>query len=126
MLFRSYDGMGYREPSTGQNGAATNFQRETKDHLIPNQFAKQHRNDRKPTSDSGTHNLSNYWVLSPESFPAAHFAVFPQEIPLRAILLGTSEKGCCGAMVKKLKVREDLTQEERLKVEAFLSSKGWL
>ena len=90
-----YDGMGYREPSTGQNGAATNFQRETKDHLIPNQSAKQHRNDRKPTGDSGTHNLWNYWVLSPESFPAAHFAVFPQEIPLRAILLGTSERGCC-------------------------------
>jgi len=61
-----------------------------------------------------------------ETKKSSHFATFPPAIPERCIKAGTSEKGCCGAMVKKLKVREDLTQEERLKVEAFLSSKGWL
>jgi hypothetical protein len=40
-------------------------------------------------------NLRNVWHLGPEPFPEAHFATFPTEIPRRAILAGTSEKGCC-------------------------------
>ena len=40
-------------------------------------------------------NLKNFWLLSPEPQSEAHFATFPSEIPLRAILLGTSAKGCC-------------------------------
>jgi DNA modification methylase len=50
---------------------------------------------RKNTNESQGKNCRNFWLLGPEAFPAAHFAVFPQEIPRRAILLGTSEKGCC-------------------------------
>jgi DNA modification methylase len=42
-------------------------------------------------------NLRNFWLLGPEAFPAAHFAVFPKEIPRRAILLSTSAHGCCSA-----------------------------
>jgi DNA modification methylase len=71
-------------------------------------------------------NLRSVWTIATAHFPQAHFATFPPAIPERCIKAGTSERGCCGAMVKKLKVRDDLTQEERLKVEAFLSSKGWL
>ena len=44
-----------------------------------------------------THNLRNVWHLSPEPFSDAHFATFPTEIPRRAILAGTSERGCCPA-----------------------------
>ncbi len=40
-------------------------------------------------------NMLNYWVLGPAPFPEAHFATFPPEIPKRAILAGTSQKGCC-------------------------------
>ena len=40
-------------------------------------------------------NLRNFWLLGPEPFPEAHFATFPTEIPRRAILAGTSAKGCC-------------------------------
>ncbi|MDO8672479.1 MAG: site-specific DNA-methyltransferase [Dehalococcoidia bacterium] len=40
-------------------------------------------------------NLWNYWVLGPEPCKEAHFATFPSEIPRRAILAGTSERGCC-------------------------------
>lgn len=40
-------------------------------------------------------NLRNFWLLSPESFPDAHFATFPTEIPRRAILLGASARGVC-------------------------------
>jgi DNA modification methylase len=40
-------------------------------------------------------NLWNYWLLSPEPYKGPHFATFPSEIPRRAILAGTSERGCC-------------------------------
>ena len=40
-------------------------------------------------------NLWSYWLLSPEPYSEAHFATFPTEIPRRAILAGTSEKGVC-------------------------------
>lgn len=33
--------------------------------------------------------------MASQPFSEAHFAVFPQELPRRAILAGTSEDGCC-------------------------------
>lgn len=42
-------------------------------------------------------NQRDVWTLSPEPYPDAHFATFPTEIPRRAILAGTSERGCCPA-----------------------------
>ncbi len=33
-----------------------------------------------------TRNLRNFWLLSPECYPEAHFATFPTEIPKRCIL----------------------------------------
>jgi DNA modification methylase len=46
-------------------------------------------------SITATRNLRNVWNLSPAPFPDAHFATFPSEIPRRAIMAGTSEKGVC-------------------------------
>lgn len=40
-------------------------------------------------------NLRDVWQINTEGFKDAHFAVFPTEIPRRAILAGTSEKGVC-------------------------------
>jgi len=40
-------------------------------------------------------NQRDVWTLGPEPYPDAHFATFPTEIPRRAILAGTSERGCC-------------------------------
>ena len=42
-------------------------------------------------------NQRDVWLLGPEPYPAAHFATFPTEIPRRAILAGTSARGCCPA-----------------------------
>ncbi len=39
----------------------------------------------------------NVWVLGPQPFPKSHYAVFPTEIPRRAIKAGSSEKGQCPA-----------------------------
>ena len=44
---------------------------------------------------SSTRNQRNVWSLGPEPFSEAHFATFPTEIPRRAILAGTSARGCC-------------------------------
>jgi len=45
--------------------------------------------------ESGLRNQRNLWSLGPEPYSEAHFATFPTEIPRRAILAGTSAKGCC-------------------------------
>ena len=45
--------------------------------------------------DTGTRNQRNVWALGPSPYPDAHFATFPSEVPKRAILAGTSAKGCC-------------------------------
>jgi DNA modification methylase len=58
-----YDNYAVREPSTGQKGAAANFRRKTKDHLLPGQSATEHRLDRKPTKDNGTRNRRDVWSV---------------------------------------------------------------
>jgi DNA modification methylase len=54
--------------------------------------------NQRPGADAtinGKRNMRNWWLLGPEPFPEAHFAVFPSEIPRRAILAGTSARGVC-------------------------------
>jgi hypothetical protein len=50
---------------------------------------------RKLVPESGMRNQRNVWTLGPEPYSEAHFATFPTEIPRRAILAGTSARGCC-------------------------------
>ena len=40
-------------------------------------------------------NLRNVWVMATQPYPEAHFATFPEELPRKCILAGTSERGCC-------------------------------
>jgi hypothetical protein len=44
---------------------------------------------------SAMRNQRNVWTLGPEPYSEAHFATFPTELPRRAILAGTSARGCC-------------------------------
>ena len=69
-------------------------------------------------------NQRNVWTLAPAHCAAAHFATFPPELPRRCILAGTSEKGGCGALVKRLRIRPDLTEEQRAMVYARLGARG--
>jgi DNA modification methylase len=52
-------------------------------------------NDKQWSGVGGKRNQRNFWLLGPEPFPEAHFATFVSEIPRRAILAGTSERGVC-------------------------------
>lgn len=66
-------------------------------------------------------NMRNFWLLSPEPYPDAHFATFPTEIPRRAIKAGTSAHGVCaecGAPWRR--VVEDTPEYAALK-----ASKPW-
>ena len=44
---------------------------------------------------SGLRNLRDVWAIASEPYPDSHFATFPTEIPRKAIMAGTSAKGCC-------------------------------
>ena len=41
-------------------------------------------------------NARNVWTIPTQGRPDAHFATFPDELPRRCILAGTSEHGVCG------------------------------
>lgn len=90
-----YDAEAVKEVSTGQNGAAANFKRVTKEHLAPGQTATQHRDDREPTRDNGTRNLRDVWCINPQPYKAAHYAVFPPKLVEPMVKASTSERGCC-------------------------------
>lgn len=51
--------------------------------------------DSYTTNTSAMRNMRNFWLLNPEPISDEHYAVFPTEIPRRAILAGTSAKGVC-------------------------------
>ena len=58
------------------------------------------RNDggkRQGNGNPSDRNQRDVWTLGPDPYPEAHFATFPREIPRRAILAGTSARGCCPA-----------------------------
>ncbi len=40
-------------------------------------------------------NIRTVWEIATQPFPSAHFATFPEEIAVRCIKAGTSEKGAC-------------------------------
>ena len=44
----------------------------------------------------GSANVRNVWQIPTQGRPDAHFATFPDELPRRCILAGTSEHGVCG------------------------------
>ena len=40
-------------------------------------------------------NARSVWTISTRGYPGSHFATFPEELPRRCILVGTSEHGVC-------------------------------
>jgi DNA modification methylase len=91
-----WDQEAVKEPSTGQTGKAASFKRTTKDNLIPNQSAMQHRTDRSDTVDTGGRSLRSVWVINPQGYDGAHFAVWPPALVAPMIKAATSEHGVCG------------------------------
>ena len=90
-----YDAEAVKEASGEQTGMAADFKRESKDHVIPKQSAKQHRAEREPTENTGSRNLRSVWHMATQPYPEAHFATFPSQLPETCIKAGTSERGVC-------------------------------
>ena len=55
-----------------------------------------HGMNGRPGAGNGTANARNVWTIPTQGRPDAHFATFPDELPRRCILAGTSEHGVCG------------------------------
>jgi hypothetical protein len=81
-----FDQEAVKEPSGGYNGST----------FTNGKTAAPHANvGQGPRVEQPTRNMRNFWLLGPEPFAQAHFAVFPSEIPRRCISAGTSSYGCC-------------------------------
>jgi DNA modification methylase len=57
------------------------------------QYAVQH--DHETPSNPGGRNMWNYVLCPTESYPGAHYAIYPRKLIEPFIRVGTSEKGCC-------------------------------
>ena len=60
-------------------------------------------------------NQRDVWTIATQPYPKAHFSTFPEEIPKRAILAGTSAKGCCpecGAAWERVVEKEFILQPD--------------
>ena len=67
---------------------------------------------------------SDVWRIASQGYPGAHYATFPPKLIEPMVLAGSSEYGCCAAKVKKLKLKSNLTAEQRVRLSDFLRRKG--
>lgn len=69
-------------------------------------------------------NLRDVWTLSSTPSKLRHFAMMPPALVEKCILSGPEK--VCGAMLRKLRLRSDLTPEQMARAEVFLRRKGLL
>jgi DNA modification methylase len=85
-----YDAVAVAEPSVSDHPSGNGYKR-------PQQISRDGRGSDDQWMPQATRNMRNFWLLGPEPFADAHFAVFPSEIPRRAIRAGTSQAGECAS-----------------------------
>ena len=69
-----------------------------------NKKRKGHERKQEGWLDAGTKeeqqamgaSLRDVWTMPPASYKGPHYAAFPEELPRKCILAGTSERGVCG------------------------------
>ena len=88
-----YDADAVREPA--EYGRGTIFR--SKGYTERNAFEGNDGFERQTNAHSyeGGRNSRNLWTIPTQGRPEAHFATFPDELPRRCILAGTSEHGVC-------------------------------
>ena len=67
-------------------------------------------------------NARNVWTIPTQGRPDAHFATFPDELPRRCILAGTSERGVCAECGAPWERVVEMTPEYKALLE---SGKAW-
>lgn len=83
-----YDAVAVKETDSGRS-SGNGFVR-------PQRLSYGERGKDEQWQPGGGRNQRNFWLLGPAAYKGSHFAVFPPEIPLRAIRAGSSERGVCG------------------------------
>ena len=79
-----------RLSKTGKHGGVRGYYREEGGHDSGLQSFRKSLNGEAPRINS-----RNLWTIPTQGRPEAHFATFPDELPRRCILAGTSEHGVC-------------------------------
>ena len=123
-----YDADAVRETHQGQRSAASyGALRSTegpKDKLTPNDargsFIGQGSREYNPAG----RNARNVWQIPTQGRPEAHFATFPDELPRRCILAGTSEHGVCADCGAAWARETEMTDEYRDAIAPY-DTKGW-
>ena len=112
-----YDAEAVREPKAvstiGRDGRASYYEAHT-----PPGSGNHHGIKNRAEHPTGA-NARNVWSIPTQGRPDAHFATYPDELPRRCILAGTSERGVCadcGApwvrmVEKELKARSDAAKK---------------
>jgi DNA modification methylase len=74
-----------------------------------------------------TRNARSVWTITTQSYPAAHFATFPEELARRCILAGSSPKACehCGAPWERVTEREAIHDDRPRPAERIRPPHGW-
>ncbi len=108
-----YDSTAVAEEAVAGHGSGNGYKRGAR-------LSYDGRGSDTPYTPQPTRNQRSVWHLGPEPYPESHFATFPTEIPRRAILAGTSERGCCpacGAPWRRVVERErsSLVANERVR-----------
>jgi DNA modification methylase len=107
---------GPKDPQTGNrsNRKALNNQAER---LVKHEKWKTRFEGWDQYDKSLGRNMRNWWLIGPSPYPEAHFATFPPEVPRRAILAGTSERGVCahcGAPWARVVEKRDTGRKQKM------------
>ena len=104
-----YDAEAIRQPSNRLGG----YYRSAK-YTDNNAFDNGHDPSQKAEwgpEVTGMANARNVWQIPTQGRPEAHFATFPDELPRRCILAGTSEYGVCAECGAPWARQTELTDE---------------
>jgi DNA modification methylase len=92
-----YDAVAIAEPSVSDHGSGNGFKRSAR-------LVAGGRGNDQGWAPQPTRNARDVWHINVQGYPDAHFAVFPEELPRRCLLAGTSPQTCeqCGAPWRRI------------------------
>ena len=89
-----YDAEAIREPAAYGRGTMFRAAKYTQNHAFNNSDNSPPKGTNAHTHEGGR-NSRNVWSIATQGYTGAHFATFPEELPRRCILAGTSAHGVC-------------------------------
>lgn len=91
-----YDAEAIKEPAVSDHASGNGFKRDAR-LTYQNADGTPRGNDKQWVDVGGNRNKRSVWSIATISYPDAHFATFPPDLPELCVKAGTSQKGCCVA-----------------------------